>query len=248
MSIAIAIRVGARARTQCSAIIVEGLGARGGRSSSGLHDHIRSTPSTSSSLSFALQQRQLFSSRSDQPKSSSNSGFSPLSWWQNRQETKSAEKYRERIERMSQKETWTVDDMATELKDIVTSWSAKLSQDKDTKVVKEMHKILQAIGKVLGPDATSDTVETAGRLQKLQAAVAGECTVEKINAGMKQFQVMALMHRVVRKRKLDGMPIPQTMESMQAIVQLEGPKLMSKAEKSRMMKIEQQKMKRTARR
>ena len=42
---------------------------------------------------------------------STKSSFSPFTWFQNRQEEKTAEKQREQIEKMSNKEVWTLEDM-----------------------------------------------------------------------------------------------------------------------------------------
>jgi len=97
-----------------------------------------------------------------------------------------------------------------------------------------MHKTLSGLAKVAGTDAAS--LENLTRKDKLKAALLGETTVDEINIVIKQFQVMTLMHRVVRKRKLEGKTIPTTAEGIQALMQQDAIKLLSKAQKMQLGK------------
>ena len=146
---------------------------------------------------------------------------------------------------MALKEQWTVGDMQQELKEVVDSWAAKvpgLNNNKETKQAKEMYHTFAGIIKVVGKDATSDTLSNLKHVDGLRAALAGETTVESVNELVHQFEQMELMHRVVRSRHLQGKPIPQSLESMQAIMQVEGPKFLSKAQRSRIIKQQRAQM------
>jgi len=190
-----------------------------------------------------------FSSNADS--SDGGGSYSPVEWWRGRQEKKEAEKYVKRIEDMSQKEKWTIGDMGDELDEVVQSWSAKmpvLSNNKEMQMAKKMHATIQGLVGVVGRDASDDILDNMTRTQKLQAAVAGETTVEEINLLVQQFQTMALMHRVLRKRVAQGKPLPTTQEAMQTVLQAEGRLALSKKQKSQMAQTQIRSMKKSMRR
>lgn len=152
---------------------------------------------------------------------------------------------------MASKECWTIGDMQAELDEVVSSWVSRLpglGDNKETKIAKKMHRALTGIIEVIGKDATDTELDGMTRKQKLEAAVKGETTVEEINILNQQFQSMALMHRILRKRKLESKSIPATADGMQALLQSEGSKLLSEAQKERLKKAQLHKMRRTPRR
>lgn len=181
----------------------------------------------------------------------SSSSYSPIDWYRNRQERKEEVKYRQRLASMSTKPVWTVGDMLEELEEVVKSWIAKmpiLSNNKETKMAKQMHKSVLGIVNIMGSEATSEQLEAMSRTEKLKAALQGETTAEEINILIMQFQTMNLMHRVLRKRIQDGKPLPESADAMQTAVQSEGSKLLTKGQKSRMMDAQARKMKNQMRR
>jgi hypothetical protein len=193
----------------------------------------------------------LFSSSSGAGDSGSSSSYSPVEWYRLRQERKEAEKYSDRIKYMAGKPQWTVGDMLAELDEVVQSWISKmpiLSDNKETKQAKKMHKSVKGIATIMGADATGSQLESMSRTEKLKAALEGETTAEEINILISQFQTMDMMHRVLRKRVDDGKALPQTAEAMQAAVQSEGSKLLSKKQKTKMMDAQATKMKKKMRR
>jgi len=150
---------------------------------------------------------------------------------------------------MAFKKNWTVGDMDQELKEVVDSWRSKvpgLSNNKETQQAKEMHQTFGGLMEVVGKDATAEALVKLKKVDKLRAAVAGKTTVEAVNAVIQQFEIMALMHRVVRSRKLSGKPIPQSIQAMQAVMQAEGPNFLSKEQRLRMMKQQKKEMMRNA--
>jgi hypothetical protein len=162
-----------------------------------------------------------------------------MDWWRDRQSKKEETKYKERVLQMAEKETFRVADMIEELDEINKSWMAKmpfLSSSKETKTAKHMFKVISAVGSVAGTDATLEKLEALSRKEKLQIAIAAETSLEEINTIIQQFGVMDIMHKVVRKRKLDGKPIPLTQEGMQAAMQTDAITLLSKAQKEKAAK------------
>lgn len=175
---------------------------------------------------------------------------SPLEWWRNRQESHEVEKYKARMVSLAQKEVWVVGDMVAELDEVVTSWKAKMpgvSSLRETQMAKKMHQIFSGIVKVAGKDATDETLFKMTRKDKLVAALEGDATVEEINTAIEQFSVMALVQRVVRKRKLEGKSIPATPEGVQALVQAQASTMMSKSRRIKMGKEQALKMMRRKR-
>jgi hypothetical protein len=176
----------------------------------------------------------------------SDSSYSPVSWWRQRQETKQADKYKEKIKEMAESEVWKVGSMVAELEEAANSWSAKMpgmSNSKEVKAAKSMLAMVQGVISVAGKDATMEDLENMSRTQKLQAALAGQCTVEEINALMMQCETMAMMQRLLRHRHLQGKPTPETPEAVQSLMHTEGNKYMTKTQKERMMKLSKQKAK-----
>ena len=191
-----------------------------------------------------LQYRSLSSPATSDEKN--NSFFSsPTGWWRGRQEEKEAQKYRDHLEAMSNKPVWTIGDFEETLKEQLNqSWFTKaLAESKELKLAEELKESVVGILSVVGKDATAQDLEaTMTRLEKLKAASAAGTTVDQINLVLQQFETMSLVHRVIRNRKEQGKPIPQSMEAVQAIVQAEGPKLLSKKQKSRLMKQQKTQM------
>ena len=162
------------------------------------------------------------------------SSFSPIDWWRDRQEGKNAEKYKERLKEMSEKKFWSVGDMLVELQEVKSSWMAKipgLNSGKEIQMGKEMLRHLEGVASVMGADCPADTLKNMTTKQKLQCAVAGQTSVASIDAIIQQMNMMSLMHRIVRKRHVEGKVIPTTSDALQVLMQTEGVKLMSKEER-----------------
>jgi hypothetical protein len=146
---------------------------------------------------------------------------------------------------MAEMHDWTLKDMQQEVADVTSSWTAKIpgiNSSKEIQMAKVMDKLLSGLVSVVGGDANDERLQQMDLKEKLKAALAGETTVEEINRLIQQFQMTSLMHRIVRKRKEEGRPIPTTAEGMQSAVQVDGPALLSKAQRTRMGKDHARKM------
>jgi hypothetical protein len=136
-------------------------------------------------------------------------------------------------------------DMRQEIAEVATSWTAKvpiLNKSKEFEMAKEMLALLDGLISVVGGDANESRLGQMDQKEKLKAALAGQTTVEDVNRLITQFGMTSLMHKIVRKRKEEGRPIPTTAEGMQSAVQVDGPSLLSKAQRTRMGKDHARKM------
>ena len=158
-----------------------------------------------------------------------------------RQERKAQEQFAEQLHKMANSERWTIQDFQADLSKITDTWKAKmpgvsdLSQVKSAKV---MSGIANAVIEVVGANATAEELMEMSRTDKLKVSVKSEASVEDINIMLQQFQAVQVMHQVVRRRKLEGRPIPQDQASMKSILQVEGLQVMSKAQRSNLKELQ----------
>jgi len=66
---------------------------------------------------------------------------------------------------------------------------------------------------------------------QLKISLKSGTPVEDINVAIRQFQAVDMMHQVVRRRHLDGKPIPTDESSLKTAIQMDGTKVLSKAQK-----------------
>ena len=135
---------------------------------------------------------------------------------------------------MSQKDQWVVGDMLAELQEIKSSWAAKIPGVKNSKEIqmgKAMLQQMEGVASVMGPNCSAAELKNMTLKQKLQCAVAGQTSSASIDIIVQQMQMMSLMHRVVRKRFLEGKPIPVNSDALQVLLQTDGIKLMTKEER-----------------
>ena len=152
---------------------------------------------------------------------------------------------------MAQKENWTLNDMKSELDEVVSSWTSKvpgLNNNKETEIAKKMHQVLTGLVNIVGPDATMDRLETMTRTEKLKAAAAAQTSVQEINMLVNQFSTTSLMHKVLRARKVAGKALPETPEATQAVVQTEGRNYLSAQQKQKLIKHSERSMMKSMRR
>ena len=183
-----------------------------------------------------------FSSTSKRPEEESPGFFGRMkNAFTDRQERKAQEQFAEQLHKMANSERWTIQDFQADLSKITDTWKAKmpgvsdLSQVKSAKV---MSGIANAVIEVVGANATAEELMEMSRTDKLKVSVKSEASVEDINIMLQQFQAVQVMHQVVRRRKLEGRPIPQDQASMKSILQVEGLQVMSKAQRSNLKELQ----------
>jgi hypothetical protein len=147
-----------------------------------------------------------------------------------RQERKASEEFAAQCERMASKDTWTIQDFQNDLGKSTSSWRSMIpgvSDLNETKVAKETNKVALAIIEILGPNLSLEGVMEMSRENKLKVAIQSEKSVSEINLFMTQCQNVDILHKILRRRKLEGRPIPTDQRVIQNLVQSEGLQAMS---------------------
>ena len=170
-------------------------------------------------------------------------------WMENRRTKKEQEQYMEQMERLSNMEELTLENYKGELERGLDSWGAKLTlgQTKEIKLAKEVVDCIGCFIEVLGKSAKIDDLINMDRLQRLKVATSSNKSVEDIQIMITQVQNMDLMQRTLRKRKLEGKPIPPDSQSMQAAIRKDALAVMTKTQKEMMKKRQQEVGRRMAR-
>ena len=122
-----------------------------------------------------------------------------------------------------------------------------LGQTKEIKLAKEVVDCIGCFIEVLGKSAKIDDLINMDRLQRLKVATSSNKSVEDIQIMITQVQNMDLMQRTLRKRKLEGKPIPPDSQSMQAAIRKDALAVMTKTQKEMMKKRQQEVGRRMAR-
>jgi len=172
-------------------------------------------------------------------------------WMDNRAARQEKEKFMEQLKRLSTMEVFTMDKYRKELQigldggGMVTKIS--FMQTKEYKQAKEVTKVVDKIIDVVGPDATADDLITLNRLQRLRVANAAEKTVEDIAIMVSQITNMDVMQKTLRKRYLEGKPLPSNKDAMEAVVQKDAINVLSKSQKEMMKSRQENNARRMAR-
>jgi hypothetical protein len=189
--------------------------------------------SDSSRLGYRQTTAAAFSTQSGESSSGGIRG-----WIQNRTERRQHEDYMAQMKRLSEMDRLTLNSYRGELERGLNQWGANISflQTKEVKTAKEVVVVIKALIDVKGGEATADDLFTMDRLERLKVATSTNKTVEEISILMSQIQNMDLMQRTLRKRHLEGKPIPLDPASMQAVIKKDALTVMSKSQKEMMMK------------
>jgi hypothetical protein len=173
-------------------------------------------------------------------KEESSSGGGIRGWMEDRKSKKEQEQYLEQMARISNMEDLTLENYKKELERNLKGFFANISilQTKEIKLAKEVIEVVSSFIDVLGKDAQADDLINMGGLERLNVATSSNKTVEEIAIMVSQIQNMDLMQRTLKKRRLEGKPIPNDAQSMQAAIKKDALSVMTKAQKD-MMKTRQ---------
>ena len=144
----------------------------------------------------------------------------------------------EQMERLSNMEVLTLGSYKEELSRGLKGLTAKISwlQTKEVKVAQEVVKVVETMIKIVGKDATADELTNLSRIDRLKVANETNKTVEEIAIMIAQVQNMDLMQRTLRKRRLEGKPIPPDQASLQTVIKKDAREVMSKMQKDQLKK------------
>jgi hypothetical protein len=158
-----------------------------------------------------------------------------------RSKRKEQEQYVEQMERLSNLEVFTMANYREELQRGLSGWASKISflESKEVKMAKEVLEVVEKIIDVVGPDATAEDLIAMDRLQRLRVATASNKSLEEVAILVGQITNMDVMQKALRKRRLDGKPIPRDPEAMQGIIRKDAIHVLSKSQKE-MLKSRQE--------
>uniref|UniRef100_A0A6U9W9Z5 Signal recognition particle SRP54 subunit M-domain domain-containing protein n=2 Tax=Pseudo-nitzschia australis TaxID=44445 RepID=A0A6U9W9Z5_9STRA len=172
-------------------------------------------------------------------------------WMNDRQARQEKEKYMEQMTRLSTMEVFTMEKYRDELQMGVDGGGimTKISfmQTKEIKQAKEVVEVVEKIIEVVGPDATAEDLIQMDRLQRLRVATEANKTLEEISIMVSQITNMDVMQKTLRKRHLEGRPIPPDKETMQSVIQKDALSVLSKAQKEMMKSRQENNARRMAR-
>ena len=171
--------------------------------------------------------------------SSSESKGGVSGWMQRRKEKQEHEKYLEQMERLANMEELTLDNYRKELETGLSGWGTniKFLQTKEVKVAKEVVDAIKCLIDVMGPNVTIDDINTKmTHIDRLKVATTTNKSLPEVSALLAQIQNMDIMQRVLRKRKLEGKPIPKDANSLQHAIKADAMSVVTKSQKAMMKK------------
>jgi len=192
----------------------------------------------------AFVQAASFSSSAKSTNDSEKSSESGIrKWMTDRAARKEQEKYMEQMTKYSTMEAFTMDKYREELQMGIDGsgilMKISFMQTKEIKQAKEVIEMVDKIIEVVGPDATAEDLIQLDRLNRLRVANAANKTLEEISIMVSQITNMDVMQKTLRKRYLEGKPIPPDQDAMQSVIQKDAMSVLSKSQKA-MMKSRQE--------
>jgi len=171
-------------------------------------------------------------------------------WMERRKERKEQEQYEAQMERLSNMEEFKLTDFKRELDRSLKGLTANISflQTKEMKAAKDVATCVESMTSILGDDAVADDLLGITRLQRLQIADKADRTVEEIGFVISQIQNMDIMQKTLRRRKLEGKPLPENAQKMQEAIKKDAMTVMTDSQRDMVRKKQQGMAKRMQRR
>jgi hypothetical protein len=88
----------------------------------------------------------------------------------------------------------------------------------------------------LGSESSAGDISKLDRKQKLKLSVACDKPLDEINSVLDLFRQMEIMHRILRYRKENGIPLPTDQAGLNMAMQQDGMKVMTNKEKKDLRK------------
>lgn len=129
--------------------------------------------------------------------------------------------YKQQMEAMAQKEVWTLGDFNDQIQSSM-DWKSKLPGLGNNAVVqqmKSMGKLLEAAIEVMGRDSGALELSAMDKKEKLQIGIKCGASLNDINGLISQFENLAITHKVLRYRALNGLEIPTDEASAKKMMQ-----------------------------
>jgi len=146
--------------------------------------------------------------------------------WDERSKKSAEKKFQEFVNKLATTEQWTLGDFAEEIDKTANNWMTKvvpgMSDTQEVLAARQAAKLAKAAADTMGIEATFADLANMSRLDKLRISVDAEVPKETVNMMVFQFHSMDVMQTMIRKKHLDGKPLPANEESLTVLIQSEG--------------------------
>jgi hypothetical protein len=154
-----------------------------------------------------------------------------------RAQNKKAAKLVDQISLMANTPTWTIKMFADEIDETLSSWQTKIpgvSRTSELQAAKDTQQVVRAMLDHLGDGVTPEDIKKLDRKQKLKLVIACKKPMDEVDRVLQSFNQMSIMHRILRYRKENGIPLPSDEDGLKMAMQSDGMKVMTKEEKEEM--------------
>jgi len=156
-----------------------------------------------------------------------------------REKDKQAVKLIDQINLMANSPAYTLKMFADEVDEQLSSWKTKIpgmGGTNEIKAAKESQAVVKEMVSQLGSDISAADLGKLDRKQKLKLSIACEKPLDDINRVLDLFRQMDIMHRILRYRKENGLPLPTDQTGLNMAMQQDGMKVMTNQEKKELRK------------
>ncbi len=156
-----------------------------------------------------------------------------------REKDKQAVKLVDQINLMANSPSYTLKMFADEVDEQLSSWKTKIpgmGSTNEIKAAKESQVVVKEMVTQLGSDISAGELGKLDRKQKLKLSIACEKPLDDINRVLDLFRQMDIMHRILRYRKENGLPLPTDQAGLNMAMQQDGMKVMTNQEKKELRK------------
>jgi hypothetical protein len=154
-----------------------------------------------------------------------------------RAQTKKAAKLIDQISLMANSPTWTIKMFADEIDETLSSWQTKIpgaSRTSELQAARDTQQVVKAMLDYLGDGVTPEDINKLDRKQKLKLVIACKKPMDEVDRVLQSFKQMSIMHRILRYRKENGIPLPTDEDGLKMAMQSDGMKVLTKEEKEEM--------------
>eukprot|EP00985_Skeletonema_marinoi_P017736 scaffold9799_cov127-Skeletonema_marinoi.AAC.5 len=156
-----------------------------------------------------------------------------------REKDKQAVKLVDQINLMANSPSYTLKMFADEVDEQLSSWKTKIpgmGSSSEIQAAKESQVVVKEMVTQLGGDISAGDLGKLERKQKLKLSIACEKPLDDINRVLDLFRQMEIMHRILRYRKENGLPLPTDQAGLNMAMQQDGMKVMTNQEKKELRK------------
>jgi len=124
-------------------------------------------------------------------------------------------------------------------------WKSYVPFLKSSDAMKEIQKtkeIVEATTSIMGQDVGIDELREMDKKEKLKICIKAGIELQDINLLVQQFSSLELLHRILRYRTENDLPIPSSEEDAKMVLQRDARFVMTEQEKKEVKRVQQKAM------